>query len=236
LFLSEDFDASVYNQVHQEQIVATVQAQVIVEEIPEVSVAERIQEDIAETGVNRDTTGLAVREIQHFQQCTIAQIVQVVTREQFHNDVVHTPRRKVRFATENDVQFFAASSRRAETKEITRALADFRKDVPQLERDGFVVTHLHQQCDDLEARIAVFSREVSSWSSPSSSSKGSGCRALQATREARTVEPQTHMMISGRELGISRPSLGFQLAALGSAYYVCSRRHRGNDPYRLNAA
>ena len=36
--LSEDFAATVYNQVHQEQIVATVQAQVIGQEIPEVSI------------------------------------------------------------------------------------------------------------------------------------------------------------------------------------------------------
>ena len=48
----------------------------------------------------------------------------------------------------------------------------------QLERDGFVVSHFHQQCDDLEARIAVFSREQSSWSSPSSPSKKAQVIAL----------------------------------------------------------
>ena len=132
-----------------------------------------------ETGVNRDTTGLVVREVpevsdleriqkqivetieeipqERFQQCTIGPTMQVVTREQFHNDVEHTPRRKVRFATEDDVQFIAASSRRAEISEITRALVEFRNDIAQLERDGFVVPHFHQQCDDLEARIEVFS-------------------------------------------------------------------------------
>ena len=56
----EEFAAPVYNQVHQEQIVAgettqntveipTVQEQVIVQEIPEVQVVERIQEQIVET-------------------------------------------------------------------------------------------------------------------------------------------------------------------------------------------
>ena len=34
----------------------------------------------------------------------IAPIMQVVTREQFHNEVEHTPRRKVRCATEDDVR------------------------------------------------------------------------------------------------------------------------------------
>ena len=42
--LLEDFAARMYNQVHQEQIVATVQQQAIVQEIPEVQVVERIQE------------------------------------------------------------------------------------------------------------------------------------------------------------------------------------------------
>ena len=79
--------------------------------------------------------------------------MQVVTREEFHDDVEHTPRRKVRFATTDDVQFIAASSRQAEISDITRALADFRNDIAQLESDGFVVPHLHQQCNDLEARI-----------------------------------------------------------------------------------
>ena len=87
--------------------------------------------------------------------------MQVGTREQFHNDVEHTPRRKVCFATEDDVQFMAASSRQAEISDITRALAEFRYDIAQLERYGFVVPHLHQQCDDLEARIAVLSLEQS---------------------------------------------------------------------------
>ena len=47
--LSEDFAAPVYNQVHQEQIVATVQPRVIVQEIPELPVVEWIQEQVAET-------------------------------------------------------------------------------------------------------------------------------------------------------------------------------------------
>ena len=106
--LSEDFAAPVYKQIQQEQIVATPQAQVIVQEIPEVSVVERIQEQIVET--------IEVIPQERFQQCTIAPTMQVVTREQFHNDVEHT--------------------------------------------------HLHQQCDDLEARIAILSREQSSSSSP----------------------------------------------------------------------
>ena len=60
---------------------------------------------------------------ERLQQCTIAPIMQVVTREQFHNEVEHTPQRKVRFATEDDVQIIAETSRRAEIREITRALA-----------------------------------------------------------------------------------------------------------------
>ena len=47
--LSEDFAAPMYNQVHQQQIVATVQPQVIVQEIPHLPVVEWIQEHIAET-------------------------------------------------------------------------------------------------------------------------------------------------------------------------------------------
>ena len=88
-----------YNQVRQEQIVATVQAQVIVQEIPEVLVVDRIQEQIVETieAIPQDLV----------QQCTIAPIGQVVTREHFHNYVEHTPRRKVRFANEDDVQIIA---------------------------------------------------------------------------------------------------------------------------------
>ena len=161
--LLEDFAAPVYNQVHQEQIVATPQAQVIVQEIPEVYVVERTQEQTVET--------IEVIPQERFQQCTIAPPMQVVTREQFHNDTEHSPRRKVRFATEDDVQFIAASSRRAEISDITRALAQFRNDIAHLERDGFVVPHFHQQCADLETRIAVFSREKSSSSSPSGPSK-----------------------------------------------------------------
>ena len=75
---------------------------------------ERIQEQIVETGVNRDTTCFVVQEIpevsvveriqeqivetievipqERFQQCTITPTMQVVTREQFHNDVERTPR------------------------------------------------------------------------------------------------------------------------------------------------
>ena len=47
--LSEDFAAPVYNQVHQEQNVARVQLQVIVQEIPQLPVVEWIQEQIVET-------------------------------------------------------------------------------------------------------------------------------------------------------------------------------------------
>ena len=46
--LSDDFAAPMYNQVHQEQIVATVQPHAIVQKIPEVPVVERIQEQIVE--------------------------------------------------------------------------------------------------------------------------------------------------------------------------------------------
>ena len=69
----EEFTAPVYNQVHQEQIVATVQALVIVQEIPEVSVVERIQEQNVET--------IEVIPQRRFQQCTIAPIMRVVARE-----------------------------------------------------------------------------------------------------------------------------------------------------------
>ena len=46
---SEDFAAPMHNQVHQGQIVATVQPQVIVQEIPQHPVVEMIQEQIVET-------------------------------------------------------------------------------------------------------------------------------------------------------------------------------------------
>ena len=95
-----------------------------------------------------------------FQQCTIAPIMQGVTRDQLHNDTEHSSRKKVRFAAEDDVQFIAASSQRAEINDITGALVQFRNDIAQVERDGLLVPHFHQQCDDLEARIAVFSVEV----------------------------------------------------------------------------
>ena len=42
-------------------------------------------------------------QIVGFQQCTIAPISQDVTREHFQNDTEHSSRRKVRFATEDDV-------------------------------------------------------------------------------------------------------------------------------------
>ena len=133
------------------------------ESAPPVFVVEKIQEQIVE----------AIEAIpqEHFQQCTIAPTMQVVTREQFHNDVEHTPRKKVHFATKDDVQFITASSRRAEIIEIIRDLAQFRNDIAQFERDGFVVPHLHQMYDDLIARNAVFLREQSSSSLPSSPSK-----------------------------------------------------------------
>ena len=79
----------------------------------------------------------------------------IVKLVMFHNDVEHPPRRKVRFAPETDIQIIADSSRRAEVREITRALAESRNDIAQMERDGFVLLHFHQQCDDLEARSAV---------------------------------------------------------------------------------
>ena len=97
--------------------------------------------------------------------------MQAVTREPFHNDAEHSPRRRVRFATEEDVQFIAASSLWAEINDLTRTLAQFRNNIAQLERDGFVVPHFHQQCGDLEARIAVLTQEQSSSSLPSSPSK-----------------------------------------------------------------
>ena len=46
--LLEDLAAHIYNQVHQEQIVATVQPQAIVQEIPQLPVVERIQQQIVE--------------------------------------------------------------------------------------------------------------------------------------------------------------------------------------------
>ena len=232
--LSEDFAAPVNNQVHQEQIVATMQAQFTVQEIPEVLALEKIQ--IVETGVNRDTTGLVVQEIpevsvvERIQEQIVETIevipqervqpptMQVVTREQFHSDVKHTPRREVRFATEDDVQFIAASSRRAQISENTRALAEFTNDSAQLECDGFVVPSFNQQCDDLEARIAVFSREQSSSSSPSSPKKLRLSRSPSPSTEAPTVEFHTHTVASGRALGISQPSLCCQPDARGSAY------------------
>ena len=47
--LSEGFAAPMYNQIHQEQIVVTVQPQAIVQEIPQLPVVEWIQEQIVET-------------------------------------------------------------------------------------------------------------------------------------------------------------------------------------------
>ena len=67
--LSEDFAAPVYNQVHQEQIDATVQPRVIVQEIPEVQVVERIQEKIVEP--------IEVLPQERAQQHTATQIVHV---------------------------------------------------------------------------------------------------------------------------------------------------------------
>ena len=46
--LSDDFAAPMYNQVHQEQVVTTVQPHAIFEETPEVQVVERILEHIVE--------------------------------------------------------------------------------------------------------------------------------------------------------------------------------------------
>ena len=65
----EDFATRMYNQVHQEQIVATVQQQAIVQEIPEVQVVERIQEQFVET--------IEALPQEQVQQHTAIQIVHV---------------------------------------------------------------------------------------------------------------------------------------------------------------
>ena len=101
---------------------SVVQEQMIVQENSELQVMERIQEQIVET--------IEVVPQERFQQCASAPTMHVVTREQF-------PRRKVRFATEDDIQIIADSSRRAEVSEITRAVTEIRNDIAQLERDGF---------------------------------------------------------------------------------------------------
>ena len=142
----------------------------IVQEIPEVSVVERIQEQIVET--------IEVVPQERSQQCTIAPTMHVVTREQFHNDVEHPPRRKVRFATEDDIQIIADSSRRAEVSEITRALALHSWSAMALSSFTFI------------SSVMISKPELqSSSSSPSSPSKSSGCRALQALRRTREAPP-----------------------------------------------
>ena len=86
--LLEDVAAREYNQVHQEHIVATPQAQVIVQEIPESPVDEWIQEQILETGVNRDTTGLVFQEFPEVSvvertQEQIVETMEVIAQERF---------------------------------------------------------------------------------------------------------------------------------------------------------
>ena len=61
--------APVYNQVNQEQIVTAVQAQAIVQKIPEVQVVERIQEQIV--------VPIEVLPHEHAQQHTAIHIVHV---------------------------------------------------------------------------------------------------------------------------------------------------------------
>ena len=71
-----DVAAREYNQVHQEQLVATIQPPVIFEEIPEVQVVERIQEQIVETievvpqerATQRTSEQIEVHEL-HVDQC-----------------------------------------------------------------------------------------------------------------------------------------------------------------------
>ena len=97
-------------------------------------------------------------------------------------------------ATENDVEFIAASSLWAETKDFTRTLAHSRNDIAQLERAGFVVLNFHQQCDDLEARIAVLTRAQSSSSLPSSLSKKLMLSRFQdpSTDTRGAIDPRRH--------------------------------------------
>ena len=67
--LVDDLAARMYNQVHQEQIVATVQQRAVVQEIPEVQVVVRIQEQIVET--------IEVLPQERVQHHTATQIVHV---------------------------------------------------------------------------------------------------------------------------------------------------------------
>jgi len=67
--LSEDFAAPVYNQVHQEQIIATAQAQVINQETPQVPFVEWTQEQLVVI--------IEVRAQERVEQHTAKQIVHV---------------------------------------------------------------------------------------------------------------------------------------------------------------
>ena len=157
-----------------------------------------------------------------FKQCTIAPIMQVATREQFHNDVEHTPRTKIRFATEDDVQIIADSSRRTKSENSPELLLNAGMTLNSW--SVMVLSSLFFVSSVMISKPELkFFRENSF---PGAClqllRKSSGCCALQAlrrTHEAPTVEAQTHMMAFGRWLGIPRPSLGCQPDSLGSAYY-----------------
>ena len=69
-----------------------------------------------------------------------------MTREQFH---------QVRFATEDDIQMIADSSRRAEISEITRALAEFRNGAAQLKPE-----RIEEQVGDIPVPPFVIPREL----------------------------------------------------------------------------
>ena len=183
------------------------------------------------SGVNRDTTGLVVQEILEVSvveriQEQIVVSIDVIPQKAF-SSVLHCTnyaRLVNSFTTTWTILREESSALRlktmsrlslprrdeAEIGEFTRALAEFRNDVAQSERHGFVVPPFHQQCDDLEARNgSIFARTVFLELS----------KPFGRTREAPTVEAQTQKMAFGRELGIPRPSLGCQPDALGSAYF-----------------
>ena len=79
--LSEDFAAPKYNQVDQEQIVATVQPQVIVQEIPQLLVAEWIQEQNVETieVIPQEQTEVQIGDIPVPQEQIIAEVTTMKT-------------------------------------------------------------------------------------------------------------------------------------------------------------
>ena len=92
----EDFAARMYNQVHQEQIVETIQQQTIVQEIPELQVVERIQEQIVQT-IQQQTIAQEIPELQVVEriQEQIVEIIEVLPQErvQQHTTIqtVHVP-------------------------------------------------------------------------------------------------------------------------------------------------